>query len=422
VHILVKLPDDVVAEDGIVAPRGRIWLNSRIALDPKLIYGVYRGPDGLYAVYTVRDDQALALFAPVVASRSAELTPIAVKIYSLKAYCRDKLAGEEDCTMARSLMAEVGVRELPHNLVTKENLRDELLRRFNLETALRYDTKVLSYVAPSVLTNVPLCDESGRAKIGGRVVYFCQIGDRLFVKTESGEPFYEVPKEWTPVNLNVIESRTHQGVGGLRRIFGDEADPDALIDYVARELGLAAYSEYTFESKYCKSPLVEWPSQRHFDRELYGGIVAVYRPYRLYSSDYECANAVSPYGVYVVVCTTLQKYKCRAWKIRGIGQEDPPDVIAECIYRCQCPQELLHQLDGRRKEEVLSVMETKLKERLEDFENFDGVKCFPLEAFSRVFGPITSYEEAKAKWEGALKEVEKREGKRRRLATNRIYR
>lgn len=420
-EVLVKLP---TAHDGIIkADKGYVKLGVapgsrwRAALRVDRIYGIYAGPDGLYAAYSVRDVSELVRLADVVAQRPPELRPITAKIKNfVYAICDGEKFDDvvdDDCEPIYESL-EVPQREPPADLITREILWDVLLRRLDLKTALYYDA--LKYVAQTVLRLVPLCDESGKIAIGNYdYVYYCRIEDRIFVKRLLSEPFYEVPSEWVS-GLEVKERATHPGVEELRRTFGLEVDARQLIDYVAQKLGLAEEQRYVHTAKYCIAPSIELPRDRQLVAEPYGGIVRVFRAYRLYYGDGDCTDVPSPYGVYVVICTTVQQHECEAWRVGDIGPEEPSKVIADCIEDCECSHTLLGQMPSEKKEEVLKILEERLRDKLERSRNFEHVKCFPLEVFSRVIGPVASYEDAESKWKQAMEEVERRkEEERRRL-------
>jgi len=427
---LIKLPGEAITDDGIIRakhgyvrfdalpfavnPRGRYW-----GIRVGKIYGVYEGPGGgrdLYIAYSVDKVSELIHIADIVAPRPAgELKPIAAKVRNLVgARCGDMDADDVidvDC-QPRYEFLEIPQRELPAELVTKENLREVLIRNLDLRTALYYDA--LRHVAYSTLRLVPLCDESGELALSEyEFVYYCRVGDRAFVKKWLSEPFYEVPKEWLQ-GLEVKERSEHPGAEELRRIFGLEADARQLINYIARGLGLAEEQRYVHTAKYCIAPSMELSRHRQLVAEPYGGIVKVFRDYRLYYGDGDCTDVPSPYGVYTVVCTMLQQYECEAWRIRDIGPEEPPKVVAECIEDCECSHTLLEQMPEERRGEVLKILEERLRSLLDRGREFERVKCFPLEVFSRALGPVASYEEAEAKWRQAVEEIEKKKEEERR--------
>jgi len=417
-EVLVKLPNNIAWNGVIKASKGRVWLKERVSLRVERIYGVYEGPDGLYVAYHFDDPAEILDLTDFVAQRPVEVRPASAKVRVFKyALCDGERFDEmvdDDCSPVYDY-AEIPPRELPSGVVTRENLRDLFVKSFDFKTALAFGDKIFKVVSQMTLRRVPLCDESGEAKIGHTSLDYCRIGNRLFIKRWREWPYYEVPPEWS-VEWEVVERREHPGAEGLRHIFGLEANPEELIAYVARQLGLDKYEPYVHVAKYCIAPAMEWPRHQYLDRELYGGIVKVYRPYRLYYGDYDCVDEPSPYALYVVVCTALNDYRCKAWRARAVGPEDPPDVIAGCIYSCQCSHELLQQLDGDKRKEVLRLLEEELRYRLEREDEFERVKCFPLEIISGVLGPVTSYEEAEVKWSKAVEEVEKKkEEERRRL-------
>jgi len=426
-EVLIKLPNEVVHGDVIKADRGRIrpdasplvvsFRERRACLHVGKIYGVYAGSDGLYAVYSVSDVGELVRIADAVAPKPAGgLKPIAAKVRNfVYAVCDGEKFDEmidDDCQPVYELL-EVPQRELPGDLITRENLRDVLLSRLDLRMALYYDA--LRYIAPTVLKLVPLCDEDGEVSLSKYdYVYYCRIGERTFVKRRLDEPFYEVPGEWLQ-GLEVRERAVHPGVEELRKLFGLEVDARQLISHVAQSLGLAEAQRYVHR-KYCAAPDMELPENRRLETELYGGIVKVFKAHRLYYGDYDCVDAPSPYGVYVVICTTLQQHKCEAWRIGEVGPDEPPDVVADCVEKCECAHELLDRMPAEKREEVLKIVEERLRDGLERGLEFDRVRCYPLETLSRVLGPVASYEEAEAKWRQTAGEIErKREEERRRL-------
>jgi len=425
-EVLIKLSNET--DDGIIkATKGCVkpdtspliinFCKYRECLRVSKIYSIYAAPDGLYAVYSVGDIGELVNVADAVAPRPPELKPIAAKIRNfVRAVCNGEKFDDfidDDCQPVYEYI-DIQPRELPVSLITRENLRDVLVRHLDLKTALYYDA--LRHIAPSVLKLVPLCDESGELTLSEYdYIYYCRIGERAFVKKRLGEPFYEIPKEWLQ-GLEVKRRKEHPGVEELRRIFGLEIDARQLISYVAQQLGLAEEQRYVHTAKYCIAPDVELSSHRQLVEELYGGIIKVFRDYRLLFGEGDCTDVPSPYGVYTVICTTLQQHECEAWRVRDIDATDPPDVITNCIEACECSHELLRQMPAEKREEVLKTMKERLRDMLERGRDFDAVKCFPPEVLSQILGTIASYEEAEAKWRRAVEEIErKREEERRRL-------
>jgi len=422
-EVLVRLPNNVVWNDMIKASRGRIWLRERAGLRVDRIYGVYQGPDGLYVAYTFvaytfNEPAEVLDIADFVAPAAEGLRPVAAKVRMFKyAICDGERFDEmidDDCFPVYDHV-EIPPRELPSDIVTKEGLRDFLVRSLSgLKEALEFGDKVLRLVSQAVLAKVPLCDESGELEVGRFSLYYCRIGDKWFVKRWHDWPYYEVPQEWINVQQwRVVKQKTHPGVEELRRVFGLEVDARQLINYVAQQLGLAEEQRYVHKPKYCIASNMELSSNRQLMAEPYG-LVRVFRDYRLYFGDYDCASEPSPYGVYVVICTTLQQRECEAWRIGDIGPGEPAKVVADCIEECECNHALLEQMPEEKREEVLKVLGERLKDALERCRRFDDVKCFPLEAFSRVLGPVTTYEEAEAKWKQAVEDVEKRKEEERR--------
>jgi len=422
---LIKLLNDVVRDGVIKAKKGCVKpdasplvvsFRDRGCLRVDEIYGAYMGPDGLYVAYSVGDVGELVRVADVVAPRPPELKPIAAKVRNfVYAMCNGEKFDDfidDDCQPVYEYV-DIQPRELPASLITRENLRDVLMRHLDLKTALYYNA--LRYVAHSALKLVPLCDESGEISLSEYdYIYYCRIGKRTFVKKRLDEPFYEVPSEWLQ-GLKVRERKTHPGVEELRRIFGLEADARQLINYIAQKLGLSEAQRYVHRPKYCAAPDMELSNNRQLVAE-YGGVVKVFRDYKLYFGDYDCIDTPSPYGVYTVICTTMQQHECEAWRIGDVGPGEPSKVIADCIEDCECNHALLEQMHEEKREEVLKILEERLRDMLERGRGFGDVKCLPLEAFGRVLGPVASYEEAEAKWNKTVEEIErKKEEERRRL-------
>jgi len=370
---------------------GRINIGSRYDFGRIVTFAVDdRGE--IYMVYRVQDVDELIRLHERVASRPQRLQPIEVEV-EIPPNPIHFLAGAKPKTI------KIPAREIPTDLVTKENLRDVLIKNAK-PTMLTWGLAML-LVAPYATANILLCDEAGIIEIKGGYADYCRIGGRVFVRPP-GLLWYEVPPEvWQKVSKHIslkIEEMCVGEIEPLRAELGLEVEPETLAKYIAQRLSITGeYIGRASEVRYLTN-----------EERLYCG-------YAKYSSAYAAKPQSGRliFGKFDVICV---RGGCYAWKAGEFDADAPDEAVIDCLENEACDPAFVDTMPEPRRSRLYDLLERRLQWYFEHEWGPGVVRRFPLEVVKRVLGPVESYEEAEKKWEQMLEERERKREEEARLA------
>jgi len=342
----------------------------------------------IYMIYRVYDVDELVRLHDRVASRPQRLEPIEAEV-EVPPNVIQVLTGAKPKTI------KIPAREIPVDLVTKENLRDTLIR-YAKPHMLTWGLAML-LVAPYATANILLCDEVGTIEVKGGSADYCRIGDRHFVRPP-GSLWYEVPREvWVKLASRIglkVERVCSGEIEPLRSELGLEVEPEALAKYVAQRLNISGeYVGRTSEIRHIAN-----------EKKLFCG-------YAEYLRAYAAKSRRLMFGKFDAICTK----GCYAWKVGEIDAEAPDDAVVDCLESEACEPSLVDTMPEPRRNELYSLLERRLRWYFEHEWGPGVIHRFPLEVVKRVLG-VESYEEAEKKWEQILEERERRREEEARLA------
>jgi len=346
----------------------------------------------VYMVYSVHDVDELVRLHDRIAERPRELKPIEAEV-EVPPNVIQFLAGVKPKTV------KIPAREIPADLVTKESLRDALIKHAKPHM-LTWGLAMLQ-ITPYATANILLCDEVGVIKVRGSDADYCRIGDRRFVRPP-GLLWYEVPPEvWEKLSGHIdlkIERVCNGEIEEVRAELGVEAEPETLAKHVAQKVGvLGKYMGKVSEIRHIVS-----------ERKLYCG-------YAEHLRAYAAKPQMGPFtfGKFDAICV---RRGCYAWKVGEIDEEAPDDAIIECLDYEACEPSLVDSMPESKRNRLYDALEQRLRWYLTHEWGSGVIRRFPLEVVRRVLGPVESYEEAEKKWEQILEERERRREEEARLA------
>jgi len=296
--------------------------------------------------------------------------------------------------------------KIPDNFVTRENVREVLLSRF--EPQMLVDETALELVATHSTNKLLLCDERGELCVKNYCATYCRIGGRYYVGFTSGK-WYELPRElYSMLNYAELTPRKRCDPAQFDNL-DREVDHEEFAKKMAERFGITG--EYLGETNpaYYRHGAVE------------GTLCGYVEKFDVY--DAYVYGKGRRYGKLNVICIREERFvleyenesvylkwdprrRCFAWWAGYPDASAPPDIITYCVESGQCPPAIVSQLPDPVREQVLSHLAEWLK-RYHGDDPGNYVRRFPIEAIQRAFG-VATYEEAEAKLRQLIAEREER--------------